>query len=125
MVLLATAATKAPENAPIQEVMKQRSTALLFMAMAVLVAPLVEETIFRGYLYGVTKRFTDRWFASIFISFVFACVHQHLGSTAPLFVLAMGFSVAYELTGSLLVPMIMHAMFNGTNLILFSLALKS
>jgi len=35
----------------IEEVLKNRSSAMLLMAMAVLVAPLVEETVFRGYLY--------------------------------------------------------------------------
>ena len=34
-----------------QELFKSRSGAMLLMAMAVLVAPLVEETVFRGYLY--------------------------------------------------------------------------
>ena len=35
------------EGIPLQELFKNRETALVFMAMAVLVAPLVEETVFR------------------------------------------------------------------------------
>src|ERR1700674_6052583 len=42
---------KKPEPLPIQEIFKNRSGAMLLMAMAVFVAPLVEETVFRGYLY--------------------------------------------------------------------------
>ena len=36
------------------------------------------------------------------------------------FTLAMGFAIAYEATGCLLVPMTMHAMFNGINVILLA-----
>lgn len=40
-----------PENVPMQELLKDRTGTLLVMGLAVLFAPLVEETIFRGYLY--------------------------------------------------------------------------
>ncbi|MFI5096718.1 MAG: CPBP family intramembrane glutamic endopeptidase [Candidatus Acidiferrales bacterium] len=55
-VALLTARMKEPENIPMQELFKHRQTALLFVAMAVLVAPLVEETLFRGYLYPLFAR---------------------------------------------------------------------
>ncbi len=55
-VALLTASMKQPEDLPLQELFKHRQTALLFMAMAVLVAPLVEETLFRGYLYPLLAR---------------------------------------------------------------------
>jgi membrane protease YdiL (CAAX protease family) len=41
---------------PIQELFKDRTGTLLVMAFAVLIAPLVEETIFRGFLYPVFAR---------------------------------------------------------------------
>ncbi len=55
-VALLTARMKEPENIPMQELFKHRQTALLFVAMAVFVAPLVEETLFRGYLYPLFAR---------------------------------------------------------------------
>jgi membrane protease YdiL (CAAX protease family) len=58
-VFIVTAKTKAPENAPIEELFKHRSTMFLFMAMAVLFAPLVEETLFRGYLFPFLARFSS------------------------------------------------------------------
>ncbi len=82
---------------------------------AVVVAPITEEIFFRGFLYGVVKRYSERWFAAAFTSLVFAVVHQHVGSLVPLFFLALGFSIAYEVTGCLLVPIFMHAFFNGFN----------
>jgi len=58
-VFIVTAKTKAPENAPIEELSKHHDTMFLFMAMAVLFAPLVEETLFRGYLYPLLARLTS------------------------------------------------------------------
>lgn len=105
------------------------SSSLLFKLLlglgAAVVAPVAEETIFRGYLYGITKRFSDRWFAALFTSLIFACVHRHVGSAVPLFTLAMGFAVVYEMTGCLVVPMAMHALFNTFNLVLLALASRS
>lgn len=82
---------------------------------AVIVAPIVEETVFRGFVYGVIKRYTDGFFAAIVSALLFAIVHLHVGSVVPLFMLALGLCLAYERTGSLLVPMWMHAIFNGTS----------
>ena len=85
--------------------------------MAIVFAPLTEEFIFRGFLYGITKRFTDRWFAAIFSAIMFYVVHFHVGSALPLFVLGVVMAVAYEQTGSLYVPLFMHAIFNAVNII--------
>jgi len=41
---------------PIDELLKARISVLLFAVLGVLVAPLVEETIFRGFLYPVIAR---------------------------------------------------------------------
>ena len=51
-------------------------------------------------------------------------VHQHVGSLFPLFLLAIGLAVAYEATGCLLVPIFMHATFNGISLLAMWYATK-
>jgi uncharacterized protein len=43
-------------NLPIDSILQDRLSALLFLLMAVLLAPVVEETIFRGYIYPVIAR---------------------------------------------------------------------
>src|SRR5882724_799098 len=53
---LASSRVHTKENMPIQELFKNRESAVLLMCMAVLVAPLVEETVFRGYLYPLFAR---------------------------------------------------------------------
>ncbi len=55
---LASSRVHTKENMPIQELFKNRHNAILLMCMAVLVAPLVEETVFRGYLYPLFTRIT-------------------------------------------------------------------
>jgi len=82
---------------------------------AIVVAPLAEELIFRGYVYGVLKRFTDGYFAALGSALIFAIVHMHVGTLVPLFALGLVLVAAYEVTGSLLVPMFIHALFNASS----------
>lgn len=90
-------------------------TALILAGvLVVLVAPFVEEFLFRGLLYGVAKRFGGRVPAIIATSILFAAVHITPGSLLPLFMLSVGLTVAYERTGSLWTPVLMHMAFNGT-----------
>lgn len=75
-------------------------------------APFMEELVFRGFLYGVAKRFTHWTYAALASSLFFAVVHGNVMSLLPLTLLGLLFVAAYEQTKSLLVPMVMHAVFN-------------
>jgi membrane protease YdiL (CAAX protease family) len=55
-VAIASSRVKNTDHIPMEELFKSRSGAILLMSMAVFVAPLVEETLFRGYLYPVLAR---------------------------------------------------------------------
>jgi len=88
----------------------------LLVFTAIVVAPLSEEAIFRGYFYGVIRRFGGRWPALILSAALFAAIHAHIPSFAPLFVLGLALTVLYEYTGSLWAPMLMHACFNATTI---------
>ena len=89
---------------------------IVVIILAVAVAPVVEEFIFRFYFYGVLKRYVGRFAGLIINSILFAAVHAHLPSALPLFVLGACFTLAYEWSGSILVPMTMHALFNSLTL---------
>lgn len=86
-----------------------RSAALV---LTVVVAPFVEEFLFRGYLLGVLRQYCGRIAAIVVTSLIFAAIHQNFPAMPSLFVLALGFSLAVEMTGSLLAPIIMHVLFN-------------
>jgi len=82
------------------------------MTFGVFLAPAAEEFIFRGYLYSTAKKYIGLFPAMILTSLLFAAIHLNVTSLPSLFVLAVCFTIAYETTGSILVPMAMHAIFN-------------
>jgi membrane protease YdiL (CAAX protease family) len=89
---------------------------IIIIVMAVGVAPIAEEFIFRFFLYGVLKRYFGRFVGLLANASFFAAVHAHLPSFGPLLVLGSCFTIAYEWSGSILVPMTMHALFNAFTL---------
>ncbi len=91
-------------------------TKALLAVSAILIAPLVEEIVFRGFIYAVIKRYTDGIYAALCSSLLFAIVHLHVGTLIPLALLALFFCYMYERTGSLWVPMVLHGLFNGTSI---------
>ena len=57
LVIQLTSSVFAPKTKlPIENFFQDRRSAILLMLMAVVVAPVIEETIFRGYLYPVVAR---------------------------------------------------------------------
>ncbi|MEP6975351.1 MAG: type II CAAX endopeptidase family protein [Spartobacteria bacterium] len=95
------------------ETLQQR---ILIIVLAISIAPLAEEFIFRFFLYGVLKRYFGRGLGLVLNSLLFAAVHVHLPSLGPLFILGACFTLAYEWSGSILVSMTMHALFNFLSL---------
>lgn len=110
---------KPPERQAIVDLFNASSTLqqrILIIGLAVSLAPLAEEFIFRFFLYGVLKRYFGRAVGVLASALLFAAVHAHAPSFAPLFVLGSCFALAYEWSGSILVPMTMHAFFNAVTL---------
>jgi len=98
--------------------------------LACLIAPIIEETVFRGILYRHLREGTAKWRTGTSIAFsvgfnglIFAVIHpQGLIAAPALMAVASGLSLAREWRGSLLAPITMHATNNGVlMLLLFSL----
>ncbi len=105
---------------------KGNSTIILQIVVAgVVVAPICEELIFRGYFYPAAKRFLGPNLGGVLTAALFAISHVNLASLPGLMVLALCFIIAYESTGSLFVPMAMHAFFNGANLLMLYLSAQT
>lgn len=83
-----------------------------FMFLAVVISPIIEELFFRGFLLTFLKNYTTPLLAIVLSSGVFAFAHLNLGVVIPLWFLGIVLGVAYEHTGSLLVPMTIHGCFN-------------
>jgi hypothetical protein len=88
------------------------SAIAVFMFQAVLLSPAIEEFFFRGFLLTFLKNYTSTWLAITLSAGVFAFAHLNLGAALPLWFLGIVLGIAYEHTGSLLVPISIHACFN-------------
>lgn len=93
---------------------------MLFVDLAIL-APLIEETMFRGVLYRHLREASARWarWLSVLVcatvtSFLFAIIHPQGWMVVPvLMALAYTFSIAREWRESLIPCMVAHGVHNG------------
>ncbi len=94
-------------------------TRIFMMAAAVVIAPVVEELLFRGILFASVLKTRPFFFAALLSGAYFALVHFHAPSFLPLLALSIAFSAGYAATGSILTPIVMHALFNLTSVLLY------
>ena len=90
---------------------------LKILFAAGVLAPVCEEFLFRGFFYAIGKRYLGPLASGFITGLLFAAIHQSLTAFAGLLVLAACLTLAYERTGSLLVPIGMHALYNSTSLL--------
>ena len=90
----------------------------LMILLAVVVAPVTEELIFRAGIFRYVRTRIPRWAALLVPALLFAALHANLASFVPLAALGMIFALAYERTGSIAVPIIAHGLFNFNTIIL-------
>jgi membrane protease YdiL (CAAX protease family) len=96
----------------LQEAKDPLVVALMAIA-AVIVAPVAEEVVFRGYLYPAAKHFCGPLGGILFSSLVFAAAHGNIAAIAPLFLLAVLLCLIYEFTGSIWANISVHFLFNA------------
>jgi membrane protease YdiL (CAAX protease family) len=101
---------------------------ILIVVFAAAIAPLLEETLFRGLLQTMIRsvletrhpKFEGRngaWLSILISSALFAMVHANTGHWPALFVLSICLGYAYEKSGSLLRPIFIHSFFNAATII--------
>jgi len=106
----------APEVQDVTRIISESSsvsTKIYFALLALAVAPVVEELIFRGILLPAITRMAGVKAAVIVVSVLFAAVHGHWPSFVPLFMLSAALCLAYIYRGSLITSMAMHSVFNS------------
>ena len=82
---------------------------------AIVLAPVFEESIFRGILYPAIKNAGYPTLALAGTSLLFGAIHASLLIFLPLTFLGIMFAILYEKTDSLLAPIIGHSLFNAVN----------
>jgi membrane protease YdiL (CAAX protease family) len=90
----------------------------------VVLAPLVEELLFRGLLQGLLRDKLQRptaWLAIATTSFLFAIMHYSQGpAPIPLFFFSLVLGYLYERTGRIAVPILTHALLNLTTTVVLA-----
>lgn len=127
-ILVTAVGTEEPvEQEILQEVLLGGRATILAVLVAVVMAPLVEEVLFRGLLFQSLRRRVGMWPAALLSTAVFAVVHVEIILSQPvalagLFALGTFLAWAFHRTGSLVVPIVGHAVFNGISVLLAVLA---
>lgn len=88
-----------------------------FIALVVL-APVAEEMLFRGYLYGKLRRVASSWWTILIVSLLFAALHlpaEQLQWNVAVDVFALSIVLCFlrEKTGSIWAGVLLHMMKNG------------
>jgi membrane protease YdiL (CAAX protease family) len=92
---------------------KDPAVLILMAVAAVIVAPICEEVVFRGYLYPAAKRFAGPWVAAVCTALMFSAAHGNMAALLPLFVFGLVLVALYEFTGSIWAPVAAHFLFNA------------
>ncbi len=145
LVLIVSTLFPPSEPPPVERLLQHPITITLYATLGVLVAPFVEEILFRGFIYPVfERRFTQWWdsarrddstsflekiawgqFGAIILTgSLFALLHvsQLWGSwagTALIFGVGLTLSTVRALTGSVLPCFLIHLSYNSTICLLF------
>lgn len=92
---------------------KDPAVLILMAFAAVIVAPICEEVVFRGYLYPAAKCFAGPWVAAVCTALMFSAAHGNMAALLPLFVFGLVLVALYEFTGSIWAPVAAHFLFNA------------
>jgi membrane protease YdiL (CAAX protease family) len=80
--------------------------------IVVFVAPLCEEIVYRGLLWGAVERRWGRWLALVVTTVVFALAHFEFTRTPLLLVVAIPIALARLYSGGLLASIVAHQVTN-------------
>lgn len=113
--------TQPPPSHPVTDLLEGSAFGLVLVYLIACVgAPIVEEIMFRGVLYRYLRECSRGFglvvsfvFSALISSFIFAAVHpQGIAFIPVLGALAVGFCLGREWRGSLVAPMVAHAVNN-------------
>ncbi len=127
MITLASAVSPPKGKMPVQAFLQDRQIAFLFILMGVLLAPLVEETLFRGYLYPVLARSFGVSAGVLATGTLFGLLHaqQLWGGWTQiglLVVVGIVLTFARAATGTVVASYLLHLSYNSYQLIGFVVA---
>lgn len=108
------------EQQDIFQLFQTKSFALksILTLAAVVIAPIVEEIVFRCIMYRFFKAKSSTCVAIFFSSIIFAMFHFNLIAFVPILTLGIFLARAYEASGSIISPIVTHMLFNFNTVVL-------
>lgn len=85
----------------------------LAFATLVILAPLAEEILFRGYLYGKLRKYIPVWLTMLLVSVLFGVVHGQFNVAVDVFALSIILCTLREITGSIWAGVLLHMLKNA------------
>jgi membrane protease YdiL (CAAX protease family) len=92
---------------------------IYFGFTAIILAPLLEEILFRAILYRGIKQHGHPRLALFGSALLFATIHLSLLTFVPLTVLAVILALLYDRADNLMAPIVAHSLFNAANFFLY------
>jgi membrane protease YdiL (CAAX protease family) len=92
---------------------------ICFGITAILIAPVVEEILFRAVLYRTLKQRGYPRLALVGSALLFGAIHANWMTLLPLACLAVILALLYDKTDNLMAPIFAHAFFNAVNFFSF------
>lgn len=100
------------QNVGFRSVSGQHEYAIAFL-MLVVVGPIAEEALFRGYLYGKLRNHVPLYAAMIATSLLFALAHGQWNVAVDTFILSLFLCGLREITGSIWAGVVVHMLKNA------------
>ena len=107
--------SQSPQNQAIVDeltAMQDYSAIAACCVSSVIAAPILEEFVFRGFIYNILRQRAGIPAAVIASSLFFSAVHMSLPQTPSLFLFACVQCYLYEKTGTIKYPILLHFIFN-------------
>ncbi len=101
----------------IKSILGSSNTLLLLLTVGIL-APFLEEVVFRGLIFHELKKTIPLWAAVLLQAFLFGFIHLNIIQGSYAFALGILLGLSYVWTGSFWAPVIIHAVMNSTSVIL-------
>ncbi len=93
-------------------------TLILITITVVVLAPLWEELFFRGLIFRFLLHRMNFWLAAALSGLLFSLIHMQINGFVGFWVLGIVFALAYRITGTIWIPVIIHAIHNLNALII-------
>ena len=91
----------------------QRYEYILAFITLVVAAPIAEEVLFRGYLYGKLRKNAPIWLAMLITSLVFGAIHGQWNVAVDVFALSIVLCALKEVTDGIWAGILLHMLKNG------------